>query len=408
MQMMNQLGEYIKMALDNIRTNKGRSILTMLGIIIGISSVILIISLGNGVKGQVSSELNGIAGGQVYIYPNTNEKDEDNIITYEDMLAIKEEVAHVKAVSIADTVFGTTSSIKGDFDVYVNMGTSGLQQVLNTKIIDGAYFTENDVISANRVCVIDENSAISLFGSTDVIGMELQVTLYKYTRSFRIVGVSAVQDSDLFSLSMGSDVISIEIPYTVEASIFGYNRKDFDGVYIVSEEPKYSKQVAEDSIAFLEKRHKCSGGDAYLLSSFEDSMKAVNMIMDMITYFIVLVAAISLLVGGIGVMNIMLVSVTERTREIGIRKALGAKTRSIMIQFLAESGIITLIGGIIGILLGIGGAYLICVFLPFSPGVSIVTIVIATVFSSAVGIFFGIYPARKAAKMNPIEALRFQ
>ena len=405
---MNQLGEYIKMALDNIRANKGRSILTMLGIIIGISSVILIISLGNGVKGQVSSELNGIAGGQVYIYPNSNEEDVDNIITYEDMQAIKEEVEHVKAVSIDDMVMGSTSSVKGTFDVYADMGTSGLQNVLNTEIVDGAYFTENDVLSSNRVCVIDENSAISLFGSRDVVGMELQVTLYKYTRSFRIVGVSAVPDNDLFSMSYGSDVVRIEIPYTVEASIFGYNRKDFDGVYIVAEEPQYSKQVAEDSIELLEKRHKCSGGDAYLLSSFEDSMKAVNMVMDMITYFIVLVAAISLLVGGIGVMNIMLVSVTERTREIGIRKALGAKTRSIMIQFLAESGIITLIGGIIGIILGIGGAYLICAFLPFSPGVSIITIVIATVFSSAVGIFFGIYPARKAAKMNPIEALRFQ
>lgn len=405
---MNQLGEYVKMALDNIRANKGRSILTMLGIIIGISSVITIISLGNGVKGQVSDELNGLAGGQIYLYPNSNTENLDNTITYDDMQAIKGEVEHVKAVSIDDMIMGSTSSVKGTFEVYADMGTEGLQYILNTKIVDGAYFTENDVVSVKNVCIIDENSAMMLFGSTDVVGMDIDITLYNYTRSFRIVGVSAVPDGDLFSMSYGTDVVRIEIPYTVEESIFGYHREEFDYLYVVAEEPQYSKQVAEDTIELLEKRHKCADEDAYLVSSFEDSMQSVNMVMDMITYFIVLVAAISLLVGGIGVMNIMLVSVTERTREIGIRKALGAKTRSIMIQFLAESGIITLIGGIIGIILGIAGAYFICIFAPISPRISVVTIIIATLFSSAVGIFFGIYPAKKAAKMNPIEALRFQ
>ena len=144
------------------------------------------------------------------------------------------------------------------------------------------------------------------------------------------------------------------------------------------------------------------------MQSFEDEMGSIMQVLDLVTYFIVFVAAISLLVGGIGVMNIMLVSVTERTREIGIRKALGARTRSIMMQFLAESAIITLIGGAIGIVLGIGGAELICLVAPISPRLSVSTVIIATLFSSGVGIFFGIYPAKKAAKMSPIEALRFQ
>lgn len=405
---MTQFKEYVKMALDNIRANKGRSILTMLGIIIGISSVIMIISLGNGMKGQVSDELNGIAGGQIYLYPNSNSDDESKLITYEDIQAIKKEVKHVKAVSVDDMAFGHTSSVKGEFEVYMDMGTEDLQYILNTEIVRGSYFTEEDVQAERNVCVIDESSAIALFGSSNVIGMELDVEIYGYTRSFRIVGISSVPDGDLFSMSYGNDVIRLEIPYTAADAVLGYRRESFDAIYIVAREPQYSKEVAKDSMDLLKKRNRCTDEDAYLISSFEDEMSSIMTVLNVITYFIVLVAAISLLVGGIGVMNIMLVSVTERTREIGIRKALGAKTRSIMLQFLAEAAMLTMIGGVIGIILGIGGAELICVFLPITPKISVATIVIATLFSSGVGIFFGIYPAKKAAKMNPIEALRFQ
>lgn len=405
---MAQLKEYVKMALDNIRANKGRSILTMLGIIIGISSVIMIISLGNGAKGQISDELNGIAGGQIYIYQNQREDGVENPIETEDLTAIKEQVEHIKGVSVNETEFGTTSSSKGTFDVYVDIGTEDLKYISNSEIKYGRYFTQNEVSSGSNVCVIDENSAVTLFGTSDVVGMGIELTIYGYTRSFRIVGVTSVEDGEFFSMSYGNDVINVQAPYTAVDAIIGYDRDSFSYIYVISEEPQYSKQVAKDVISLLEKRHKCSGEDAYLMESFEDSMSSIMLVLDMVTYFIVLVAAISLLVGGIGVMNIMLVSVTERTREIGIRKALGARTKSIMMQFLAESAIITMIGGIIGILLGIGGAYLVCIFAPISPRISLSTVIIATLFSSAVGIFFGIYPAKKAAKMNPIEALRFQ
>lgn len=405
---MAQLKEYVKMALDNIRANKGRSILTMLGIIIGISSVIMIISLGNGAKGQISDELNGIAGGQLYIYPNQREDSSENLIEPEDFTAVKEQVEHVKGTSVNETEFGSTSSSKGTFDVYIDIGTEDLKYISNSELKYGRYFTQNEVASASNVCVIDENSAVTLFGTSDVVGMNLDITLFGYTRSFRIIGVSSVEDGDFFSMSYGSDVVRLEAPYTAIDAILGYERQSFAYMYVVSEAPEYSKQVAKDVISLLEKRHKCPGEDAYLMESFEDQMSSIMVVLDMVTYFIVMVAAISLLVGGIGVMNIMLVSVTERTREIGIRKALGARTKSIMMQFLAESAIITMIGGIIGILLGIGGAYLVCIFAPISPRLSVSTIIIATLFSSAVGIFFGIYPAKKAAKMNPIEALRFQ
>ena len=368
----------------------------------------MIISLGNGAKGQISDELNGIAGGQIYIYPNSRDESLDNPIDTKDLTAVKEQVEHVKGVSIDEMMFGNTSSSKGEFEVYIDMGTEDLKYILNSQLKYGRYFTQNDVASANNVCVIDETSAVTLFGTSDVIGMDVDVTLYGYTRSFRIIGVTAVADGDFFSMSYGSDVIRLEAPYTAVDAVIGYEREQFDYIYVAAEEPQYSKQVAKDVISLLEKRHKCTGQDAYLMQSFEDQMSSIMVVLDMVTYFIVLVAAISLLVGGIGVMNIMLVSVTERTREIGIRKALGARTKSIMMQFLAESAIITLIGGVIGILLGIGGAYLICMIAPISPRISVSTIAIATIFSSAVGIFFGIYPAKKAAKMSPIEALRFQ
>ena len=166
--------------------------------------------------------------------------------------------------------------------------------------------------------------------------------------------------------------------------------------------------MAADSIQLMESRHNVRGENKILMESFADSQAQFDSILGIITIFISFVAAISLLVGGIGVMNIMLVSVTERTREIGIRKSLGARTKSIMIQFLAEAGIITLIGGIVGIILGSLGAVAVCGALGFTAQVKVSTVFMAALFSSAVGIFFGMYPAKKAAKLSPIEALRHE
>ena len=166
--------------------------------------------------------------------------------------------------------------------------------------------------------------------------------------------------------------------------------------------------MAEDTLEVLELRHDCRGKNAFDIQSFADYMTQINSAMDAITIFVMLVATISLLVGGIGVMNIMLVSVTERTREIGIRKALGARTSSILLQFLSESAIITLMGGIIGIVIGIAGAYGVCALVSLTAKVSVGSVIGASGFSAIVGLFFGIYPARKAAKLSPIEALRHE
>lgn len=406
---MAQFFEYIKMALENIKANKGRSILTMLGIIIGISSVILIISVGNGAEKQISDELDSIGAGQLYLYTNTSNGGNPVLITQDDMDMIKERVEHVKGITPTLGSMGSILGSKGNFDLMVQAGNHDMQYTSEQNMVRGKYFTEEDFLSANKVCVISQTDAVRMFGTDDVLGMTVEATIYNQTVDLTIVGIRSVEDGTFVSYTYEGAPIEIYMPYTTYASSFGITLDGFTGVYIVGESGQYSKEIANSTIRLLEARNQSQGEENYLIEDFNDYLEQMNTIIGTITAFVVLVASISLLVGGVGVMNIMLVSVTERTREIGIRKALGARTGSIMLQFLSESAIITLLGGIIGIILGIGGAYIICSLpmLGFKPGITLSTIAIATLFSSSVGIFFGIYPARKAAKMRPIDALRY-
>ena len=403
---MSGLIEYVKIAVMNLKSNKGRSILTMLGIIIGISSVIMIISIGNGVTEQVNGELNDMAGGQLYLYADNDKADELIEFTNEDFDAIEEKVAHVKGVTPTYSMYGTATGKKGNFDAIVSAGTESQEFINNNEIKYGRYYSESDYYSANKVCVISESDAILLFGTTDVVGMDIEISMYGISQDMTIVGIRKNPDSAMF-LSYGNTV-QIEIPITTLGSQYGFYVESFDGFYIIGEAPEYATDIAKQSIRILEGRHNIRGEDRILLENFNDYMTQINDVLGYITVFVVFVAAISLLVGGIGVMNIMLVSVTERTREIGIRKALGARTSSIMTQFLSESAIISLTGGVIGIILGILGAFLLCALFGLTPRVNFSTVFGATFFSSAVGIFFGIYPAKKAAKLSPIEALRHE
>lgn len=405
---MGQLLEYIKMALKNIRSNKGRSFLTMLGIIIGISSVIMIISIGNGVSGYISDELNSIAGGQLYIYSNSNDNYDAVTFTNEDLEAIEEKVPNVKGATFMKALFGTALGPKGDFQAYVSAGNEALKYTASEAIIRGSYFTENDVESGARVCVLRESGAMSMFGTIDVIGKTFEVTFGNNSVELRIVGIRADNASALLNSMNYYEQVELEMPITTYELAFSENTEEFSSFYIIGDAPENSKDIATAAVNLMEIRHKVKGQGVILLESFSDQMEQITSIIGTIAIFIVFVAAISLLVGGIGVMNIMLVSVTERTREIGIRKALGARTRSILLQFLFESAIITLLGGLIGIILGALGACGICALLGFKAKVTLGTVLMASVFSSAVGIFFGIYPARRAAKLSPIEALRHE
>lgn len=408
---MNGLYEYIKMAVQNIRANKGRSFLTMLGIIIGIASVIAIVSIGEGTKNQMNSEISDIGGGQIYIYVSSEGMSEEVWITPEDIQAVRE-LEYVEGVSVADSYNGETVTGKGTFDLMVTAEGPDAKMINNADMKYGTYFGEREVEEAKPVCVISDADAKRLFGTDDVVGMSIDITCYDVTKSFRIAGVTTQKENGTFvSYTYEGMPVNVNIPYSAMNELVG-DVDYFYSVTIQSDTSRDSQKTANEIIHVLEKRHQCAGDEYFQVQNFQDVMKSMNQMLGMITAFISFVAGISLLVGGIGVMNIMLVSVTERTREIGIRKSLGAKTSSIMLQFLAEAAILTVIGGVIGIILGIIGAYGICSVISVSmqmtinPGISLSVILFATLFSCAVGVFFGIYPARKAAKLSPIEALR--
>ena len=404
--------EYIKMAFKNITANKGRSFLTMLGIIMGIASVIMVMSVGDGTANAMNSEVADLGTGQINVYCSDDAINAEAWITPEDLQAVRERIEGVDGATPNDGSSGSTVTGKGEFAVQLNGGTDDMQKSMNYNMKRGAYFTGVDVEEGNRVCVITDSDAKRLFGSDDVAGMDIEVTINNITGSYRIVGVTQQKENSGFvSYTYEGMPVTLEVPYTSFES-FGWESDSFYSATVFANDKASGEEVVRNIIHLLETRHQCAGEDYYQIQSFQDMVAELNGMLAIVTTFISCVAAISLIVGGIGVMNIMLVSVTERTREIGIRKSLGAKTSSILMQFLAEAAILTIVGGIIGILLGLLGAVGACSLMSASmgstihPGIKATTILGATLFSCGIGVFFGIYPARKAAKLSPIEALR--
>lgn len=409
---MGQLGEYVKMALKNIWANKVRTFLTMLGIIIGISSVILIISIGNGATGMISEQLGSIGKGQIAFY--ITDYQDKYYITEDDMDAIAK-MDGIKAVTTQMVLEGTTRTRKDDFSASVIATDASAFTFDESTFVKGAAYTDSEAESGKPVCVISEDDAMKLFGSTNVVGLDLNLTLWERSEmTVTIVGVTESEDKNAVTTMYEDPTVRITLPPMAVTAAVGIDiSNEISDFYVLKNDDADAAEVCKEVIDYLETKHHAKGKEIYNYQSFDDIMATVNQVIQLITVFVAFVASVSLLVGGIGVMNIMLVSVTERTREIGIRKALGAKTGSITVQFLAESAFITLIGGLIGILFGVLGAWIIAgiigAIVPnmhFAPALSVGTVLLASAFSSGVGILFGVYPARKAAKLSPIEALR--
>ncbi len=392
--------ENIRMALKSILSNKVRSFLTMLGIIIGIASVIMIISIGTGAQNKLMGEISRIGKAAATVSVDAKKAEDSDYLTLEDLDAMQQTIPYMVAATPALQVMGSVEGRSEDIDAVFGCGTEQLPELSGVTYASGRNYTQNEYKESRYVCLIDEGTALKLFGSTDVTGLSVDVTIYRRTATLKIVGVT---ESNMFQGGMSV----IYLPYTTFTAITG-ETPSIASIYLLAESDEQVDGMCASALKILERRHNNSGQEIYTAESMNQYVDTLNTVITLFQTFVAAVAAISLLVGGIGVMNIMLVAVTERTREIGIRKSLGARTGSILSQFLTESGILTLLGGIIGIILGAGGALAVGIPLDVQPILSPQTILFSVLFSCSVGIFFGMYPARKAAKLRPIDALRHE
>lgn len=401
------IAENIKLALLAIRANKMRSFLTMLGIIIGISSVISITSIGDSARALLTDQFASFGKNRMIIYADTEiSKDEGR---YEDLFQM-EDIARLKE-KFKTTISYMAPSVSGSSEVRVGRikstismeGVDGGYEIYqNVQMLHGRMISKQDAASRKKRIVIDEDGAMKLFGRTQVLGERLSLDIDGKTLDMTIIGVSSKSDSIFASVRM-SDTLRGYIPYT----LFSSRLKDMPMLDFFTREGLDQRLTGNTITNYLA---KVKGRDKgfYVFESTQLQQEELDSTLQTLSIAIGAIAGISLVVGGIGIMNIMLVSVTERTREIGIRKALGAKRRDILMQFLIEAIILSFIGGIIGltlgILMGMAGARLADIKLVINPQ----AVITALIFSAMVGIFFGLYPANKAAKLDPIEALRYE
>ncbi len=383
-----------------------RSLLTMLGIIIGISSVIAIVSIGDSMKGVMDDIYKDIGKNRASMYLYNMEDIRSTDFFYLDDIELLKERFEDKI-----TYLCPSESLRSD--VTINKRTvklsmvcidDGFDKVQHVKMLYGRMINKSDVDRKSKVIVLEQNAAMQLFNKKNVTGQTIKVQIGDYLEDLLIVGVYKNEESPVVSLLGGQDMYEDSyIPFTTAfPSSYGFYGLDV----FVAEEFSVSS-IGNEIVSYVAKL-KNRGIENYRFYTVEEDQATLNGIVGGMSVAVAAIAAISLLVGGIGIMNIMLVSVTERTREIGIKKALGARTKDVLFQFLIESATLSAIGGIVGTMSGIGlvmiGGSIISISIVVNP----LSILVAVAFSMIIGVFFGYYPAKKAAKADPIDALRYE
>lgn len=401
--------ESIKMAIDGMISNKLRTLLTLLGIIIGVGAVIAMVSLGFGVKEQIKDNISRLGSNLLIVQSGGRTATGARIqagsgarLTDDDAKAIEKNIDGIKYV--APIVSRGYQLVVGNQNWTTNVqgSTPNIIDIRDYTVEEGRNITERDMAGKDRVCVIGKTIVDNLFPDGDPVGKTIRINL----APFKVVGVlgakgqsSGGQDQD--------DVVFVPLT-TAMNRMMGITYVNNITIQAMNENVIDSVQAEVENLLRNRHRIKNPDDDDFSVRNLAALMDTMMSTANTITMLLGCIAAISLLVGGIGIMNIMLVSVTERTREIGIRKALGATYNNILLQFLIESAVIGIIGGFLGVVLGIGASYAISTFAEWKTVISVPIIIISVVFSVGIGVFFGIYPARKAALLDPIEALRYE